>query len=293
MRSKAVLCLIAVLMVWSAYAGPVFADGIPIHNGTLFSSGEALAPVPQGVLRDYGGQIYVDVGHFFELFGYRIHRYSHSDLWLMVKENHRVLFAAGTRSYNQIGDFASFEPIRDEWKVSGEEHPSKVGRDGELGVAPFVLYDRMFLPLQDFLSVIGISYVFDNYGRIEIPSIAFLPGYHTTKEELRDFARIIYYETRDSSLHKKTAVGGVIMNRVHSPDWPNTVHDVIYARNQFPPVRYSGFSALEPPAVQYEGAVHSLNGVNAAPGCFFFNLAPFPGKEADFYQLIEGDYFYR
>lgn len=282
-----IICGIFVFLYTSL---PVFSqdedssNGFEIHRMTLFSDGSELNTVPEGMLLEKDGILYVDAIRYFELFGYDYRAYPDSDMILFHQFNHRVLFMTASNWMNEVGSFfVKSQPNRDD--VIGTNIPMQY---------PAVWHnDRYYVSLDDLMPIFGMKYDEGNYGILEIPSLEGLGGYRTSVEEVRDFARIIYYETRDSSMLKKTAVGGVVMNRVYSHVWPNTVHDVIYAPNQFTPVTYTEFSTLEPPAVQYEGAVRSLNGENTAPGCFFFNLAPFKGKEADFYQLIEGDYFYR
>ncbi len=179
--------------------------------------------------------------------------------------------------------------------------PVDFGQDKILHYTVYFENDRVYVSIDDAERAFGaLSYSFDKYGVIELSEQAFnklallsdVPRYQTTEAEVKDFARLLYYETRSSSMYKKLAVGGVVMNRVYSPRFPNTITEVIYAHNQFPPAYYSSFSTLEPQPMHYEGAVRSINGENTAPDCLFFNLVPFPGKEADFYKLIEGDYFY-
>lgn len=58
-----------------------------------------------------------------------------------------------------------------------------------------------------------------------------------TKAELRLMAAIINCEAGAESYQGKLAVGIVIMNRVRSNKFPNTVKKVVYQRGQFSPVR--------------------------------------------------------
>lgn len=58
-----------------------------------------------------------------------------------------------------------------------------------------------------------------------------------TKSELRYMTAIIYCEARGESYAGKKAVGIVVMNRVRSKKFPNSVKKVIYQRGQFSPVR--------------------------------------------------------
>ena len=58
-----------------------------------------------------------------------------------------------------------------------------------------------------------------------------------TKSELRLMASIINCEAGVESFQGKLAVGIVVMNRVESKAFPNTIKKVIYQKNQFSPVR--------------------------------------------------------
>ena len=58
-----------------------------------------------------------------------------------------------------------------------------------------------------------------------------------TQSELRYMTTIIYCEARGESFAGKKAVGIVVMNRVASKNFPNTVKKVIYEKGQFSPVR--------------------------------------------------------
>lgn len=58
-----------------------------------------------------------------------------------------------------------------------------------------------------------------------------------TDSELRYMTSIIYCEARGESYQGKKAVGIVVMNRVRSDKFPDTVKKVIYQSGQFSPVR--------------------------------------------------------
>lgn len=58
-----------------------------------------------------------------------------------------------------------------------------------------------------------------------------------TKAELRLMSAIIFCEAGSESYTGKVAVGIVVMNRVRSKKYPNTVKGVIYQKYQFSPVR--------------------------------------------------------
>lgn len=58
-----------------------------------------------------------------------------------------------------------------------------------------------------------------------------------TDSELRYMTSIIYCEARGESYAGKKAVGIVVMNRVKSNKFPNSIKKVIYQNGQFSPVR--------------------------------------------------------
>lgn len=58
-----------------------------------------------------------------------------------------------------------------------------------------------------------------------------------TPAELRLMASIINCEAGGESFQGQLAVGIVVMNRVDSKDFPDTIKKVIYQKNQFSPVR--------------------------------------------------------
>lgn len=63
-----------------------------------------------------------------------------------------------------------------------------------------------------------------------------------TDKDLKYMAAIIYCEAGNQSYAGKVAVGCVVMNRVKSSRFPNTVLRVIKQKGQFSPVRQGKFS---------------------------------------------------
>ncbi len=63
-----------------------------------------------------------------------------------------------------------------------------------------------------------------------------------TKKDLRLMSAIIFCEAGSESYAGKKAVGIVVMNRVRSKLYPNTVKGVIYQKYQFSPVRNGAMS---------------------------------------------------
>ncbi|HHV29982.1 stalk domain-containing protein [Acetivibrio mesophilus] len=113
-----------------------------------------------------------------------------------------------------------------------------------------------------------------------------------TDDDLMWLARIVTVEARGMSLEGKVAVANVVLNRVKSPSFPNTVYDVIFQRGQFPPAYKSGFKELVPPDECIVAAKMALEGVNNIGTCLYFNNRPFTSRSGSFYKKIEGEYFY-
>ena len=88
-------------------------------------------------------------------------------------------------------------------------------------------------------------------------------------DSVRWLSRIIYAESGNQSLEGKIAVGNVILNRVHSPAFPNTIYDVIFQRNQFTPVSNGSINAT-PNSESVLAAKLCLDGANTVGNALFF-----------------------
>ena len=93
-------------------------------------------------------------------------------------------------------------------------------------------------------------------------------------------ANLIYCEAGGEPYEGQVAVGAVVMNRLLSSVFPDTVVGVIYAKNQFSPVA-SGRLALalaENRATPscYKAADEAMAGYTNVGGCVFFRT-PIPG----------------
>lgn len=105
-------------------------------------------------------------------------------------------------------------------------------------------------------------------------------------------ANIIYCEAGAEPYEGKVAVGAVVINRVLSSIYPNTVVGVIYQNKQFSPVA-SGRLALalandKATASCYQAADEAMSGVTNVGQCVYFRT-PIPGLEG---IRIGGHIFY-
>jgi len=91
--------------------------------------------------------------------------------------------------------------------------------------------------------------------------------------ELDLLARIIYAESRGESYKGQVAVGAVVMNRVQSDKFPNTVKEVIMQPGAFTAVDDGQFN-LKPDATSYKAALDAAAGWDPTGNAlYYFNPA--------------------
>ena len=82
-------------------------------------------------------------------------------------------------------------------------------------------------------------------------------------------SRVISAESRGEPLTGQIAVGNVALNRVESPDFPNTLYGVIFQPGQFEPVE-NGTIYLDPYHLSVTAAKLCLEGAQAVENCLYF-----------------------
>ena len=91
-------------------------------------------------------------------------------------------------------------------------------------------------------------------------------------------ARLIYGESRGESYTGQVAVGAVVMNRVKSSSFPNSISGVIYQSGAFDAVR-DGQINLTPDATAKKAAQDAINGWDPSYGAiYYFNPATATNK---------------
>jgi len=104
-------------------------------------------------------------------------------------------------------------------------------------------------------------------------------------------SRIIHAEAQSEPLQGQIAVGNVVLNRVASADFPNTVYSVIFDRNygvQFTPVA-NGTVYNTPSSQAVAAAKTALEGYDVTDGClYFFN----PSSAVNARWIIENRRFF-
>ncbi len=82
-------------------------------------------------------------------------------------------------------------------------------------------------------------------------------------------ARAIYAEGRGEPYEGQVAIGAVIINRVNSPNFPNSIPDVVYQTGAFDAV-YDGQINLTPNETAYSAANDALNGWDPTGGALYY-----------------------
>lgn len=97
-------------------------------------------------------------------------------------------------------------------------------------------------------------------------------GIYMSEQESNDLyllAKCIHAEARGESYVGQVAVGAVILNRVASPDFPDTIYGVVYQPWAFTAV-HDGQINLEPEASAYQAAMDALNGWDPTYGSLYY-----------------------
>lgn len=82
-------------------------------------------------------------------------------------------------------------------------------------------------------------------------------------------ARVIYSESRTEPYQGQVAVGAVVLNRLHSHDFPNTLREVITQPLAFTVIA-TGTFWLRPNERVYEAVREVLRGKDPTGGCLYF-----------------------
>ncbi|MGN1235118.1 MAG: spore cortex-lytic enzyme [Christensenellaceae bacterium] len=90
-----------------------------------------------------------------------------------------------------------------------------------------------------------------------------------TSNDLYLLAKVIHAEARGEVYTGKVAVGAVVLNRVRSSAFPNTIAGVIYQKNAFTAVS-DGQINLEPDQSAMNAARDALNGWDPTYGCIYY-----------------------
>lgn len=102
-----------------------------------------------------------------------------------------------------------------------------------------------------------------------LSALGLSPSSSYTSQDLYLLAKCVHAEARGEPYVGQVAVAAVILNRVDSPEFPNTISGVIYQPWAFTAVN-DGQINLEPNDSAYSAAKDALNGWDPTYGCLYY-----------------------
>lgn len=147
-----------------------------------------------------------------------------------------------------------------------------------------VIGNSLWVPLSSMAKAVGLSYNRTGTNRVDL-SGAYKPILHGAsfyrEDEVYWLSKIISAESRGEPAHGQIAVGNVILNRVRSASFPNTIYGVIFDRKygvQFSPIS-DGSIYREPTYKCILAAKACLEGYSISSDILYFYHPPYKGAE--------------
>lgn len=160
--------------------------------------------------------------------------------------------------------------------TKGKEYISANGRYLWAKTGIIIREGTMYVPVRPLAAAYGATVEWDAGTRsvkVKKGSGAILSGSkYYNADEVYWLSKIINAESRGEPMLGKIAVGNVVLNRVRSKDYPNTIYGVIFDRKygvQFSPVS-DGSIHLEPDADSVIAAKLCLEGYTVSKSILFF-----------------------
>lgn len=127
----------------------------------------------------------------------------------------------------------------------------------------------LLVPLPTLARSLGLDICWDTHGVIdltgELSPLESGDTYYNPKD-LDLIARVVHHESGNQPLAGKIGVANVILNRVNSKLFPNTVSEVLYQKNQF-----TGATNATPSAHSIIAAKLAMEGANTVGKACWFN----------------------
>ncbi len=159
----------------------------------------------------------------------------------------------------------SYEPNYEVWQLARAFENGFSYGDISCGFSGGWAYDKSAMPEEPFIYVEEKPYVECRY-----------PGLHLTYEDKMLLAAMVWVEARGESFDGQQAVAEVVLNRVKSGNFPDTVRGVIYAQDQFRSTKH--LKDAEPYQTQFEAVEQALEGPYVLPEDVVF-FATYPVNE--------------
>lgn len=95
-------------------------------------------------------------------------------------------------------------------------------------------------------------------------------GSSSYQKDIELLARMIAAEGRGEPYLGQVAIGAVIMNRIKSPSFPNTLSGVLFQKGAFTAVDDGQFQSTSIPDSCRRAAIEAYNGSDPTNGCLFY-----------------------
>lgn len=118
-------------------------------------------------------------------------------------------------------------------------------------------------------------------------TVAELEAEKKKESDVKILAALIYCEAGNQSYTGKVAVGSVVMNRINSSRFPNSLNGVVYQRGQFTPAMTGKLARVlssgHIPSSCYDAAREAMEGAKPVGNALFFNTSRGNTKLGDHY----------
>ena len=91
-----------------------------------------------------------------------------------------------------------------------------------------------------------------------------------TVEDYNNLLRIVEAEVGDNDVYGRTIVANVVLNRVRSSHFENTITEVIFSKGQFSPIRDKRFFKVKVSEATIKGVNNALMGEDYSRGALYF-----------------------
>jgi len=185
---------------------------------------------------------------------------------LFTKSQHFIILT-GLNSEGKIMVNDSYEPNYDKWEIKNGLRNGFDEGDIMLGYEGAWIYDKNSMPEEPFL-----------YSEPEPVRGEPRYGIELTEAEKWFVAKVVWVESRGECREGQQAVAEVILNRLVSDDFPDTLQGVVYAQGQFNSAKF--LDKAKPYQMQYEAVENALLGPYVLPkDVYYFATTPKTSKE--------------
>lgn len=119
----------------------------------------------------------------------------------------------------------------------------------------------------NFVTNTAVTRFQEDYG---LPATGIVgPATRLKLENVEMMAKIVHGEARGESFIGKVGVAAVVLNRIASPDFPDSTEEVIFQRNAFTAVIDDQY-LLTPDKSAYDAVKEAMDGVDPTMGAVFY-----------------------